>query len=481
MLLTLIAPYIPYVLLSTFVKCIALLIIAALIQLFLTRLSSHMKHLFWLFILFIVVLMPLCSAIIPADIFPFTPRSGVAYRTLYFMDTVVPRYGELGTQVQYALGKISVSTMLGTHGTVIPWKLICLMVWLTGIVYFLARVIIGRFGIMRMRNGARVIESSNITRTLESVSGEFRIRRNVQVLVSSSCRVPFTYRTFKPVILLPSGTTSWPRERLRSVLIHELAHVKRVDSLTRLLARIVCSVFWFIPLVWIAYRHLYIEQEKSCDECAVEGGIEAARYARHILNVVRFARGGVLLTGIYFLRGKRKMLEKRILNLFRFKRLGIVSKKRMFIITIILSALLIVPVLVSNPLSADDREYVMQDNEEICGMWINPDYDETWKDGKFIYEQDGVFRAYDVAPSEREAWIAKYTITDRWVDAEGNIWYKWLMTEGRRGSLTLYDYFFLSKISDSGRVQELSLSGHDYPTEIRQDSLKYEYRIYYRQ
>ena len=151
------------------------------------------------------------------------------------------------------------------------------MFWVTGILYFLARVIIGKF----------------------------EIKRNVQVLMSFSCRVPFTYGTLNPVILLPSGATSWPEERLRSVLIHELAHVIRFDSLTQQFGRSVHAFFWFIPVVWIAYRHLRFEQEKSCDEYAVNEGIEAARYVRHILNLVRFARGSVLLTGIYFSRGKR--------------------------------------------------------------------------------------------------------------------------------------------------------------------------------
>ena len=477
-----ISPFIPYLLLSTFLKCIALLLITALIQPCLHKLSSNSKHQFWLALLVIIALMPVFSLVVPPGFLPLKIQSAVSPRALRILDAVLPRYNELGGQVQSASGMSMSASVRQSQIRMFTWEAVCVMFWLTGTIYFLARVIIGKFGIKRMRNDTRTIEDKSIMKTLAIVLKEFKIRRNVQVLTSCTCRVPFTYGTFKPIILLPPGAASWPVERLRSVLIHELAHVKRLDSLTQQFARIVYAFFWFVPMAWIAYRNLHIEQEKSCDEYAVDSGIEAERYARHILNVVRFARGRLLLTGIYFSRGKRKMLEKRILHLLRFDRMGVISRKWVPIVTVMLCVLLIVPVLVSHPISADDREYIMQDNEELYGTWINPDYDETFNDGKIIHEPDGVLRAYDSATSKKDAWNAKYTITDRWVDVEGNIWYKWLLTEAKRGAISDTDeYCCLSKISDSGRVQERSISSYDYPTEIKPDSFKYDYRIYYRQ
>jgi hypothetical protein len=225
-----------------------------------------------------------------------------------------------------------------------------------------------------------------------------------------------------------------------------------------------------------------MEQEKSCDEYAVGKGIEAERYARHVLNIVAFARGRLALTGIYFSRGKRKMLEKRILHLITSQYKAGISRKRVFIATILLCSLLIAPVLVSNPLSADDGEYVLRDHEEFFGTWINAEYDESFKNGKMIHTPEGIVHAYDGAADQEEAWNAKFTITDRWVDDEGNVWYKWLLTDCRRGSIKdVSEYCCVSKISDSGRVMEVSRSGNDFQVDLNPDTLKYEYLVYYQQ
>jgi len=74
-------------------------------------------------------------------------------------------------------------------------------------------------------------------------------------------------------------------EQCSSALFHELSHVKRRDFLVRLLARVSCSIYWFNPLCWLAFRKLKREQEKACDEMVLKIGIKPSTYASHLLQM----------------------------------------------------------------------------------------------------------------------------------------------------------------------------------------------------
>jgi len=485
MFITRFSPYISSMLLSTFVKSVALLIIAALIQLCLKNLSSNLKHILWLTMLSSIVLIPVCLFIISPDFFRIVVQSKSSFETLRILNAVFPRYNEFEVQIQSAAGMVAVAKTTQSMGLISQWAVICIVLWIAGIMFSFIRVVLGKIGIMKIRTGARLIKNRSVIETVELLSKKLGIRRRIQVLTSSSCRVPFTYRTFKPVILLPSGATEWPTERLRSVLIHELAHVKRVDSFTLLFARIVCSLFWFIPPVWIAYRHLYIEQEKSCDEYALDDGIEAAHYARHILNVVRLARRRILLTGIFISRGKRKMLEKRILHLLRHDVLKLLTRKKVFVATVAMCLLLLFPVLVFNPIFADDVKKKISEKEfwnAVSGTWVNTKYfgnEPGWEQKVIIYP-DGKTECYQLA-TDTHPWRQGYygtiqgyygTITETWTDSEGVIWCKSTMEAGA----TRYQ---LNKIS--GNTWEFCDGPDTYPNEVDISLANYMYVIRYRQ
>ena len=73
----------------------------------------------------------------------------------------------------------------------------------------------------------------------------------------------------RPAIVLPRDAENWNTEDLNRAIVHELEHVRRGDSVTRCLARVMCAVYWFHPLVWIAWRKLVLEAERSCDDAVL--------------------------------------------------------------------------------------------------------------------------------------------------------------------------------------------------------------------
>lgn len=98
-----------------------------------------------------------------------------------------------------------------------------------------------------------------------SVKEAIKLEDNVW-LCDKMCS-PFILGFFKPQIYLPSDMES---EQLLPVLAHERAHIKRLDHLWKLLGYLLLTVYWFYPLVWIAYALLCRDIELACDERVVK-------------------------------------------------------------------------------------------------------------------------------------------------------------------------------------------------------------------
>jgi hypothetical protein len=99
--------------------------------------------------------------------------------------------------------------------------------------------------------------------------------------------VPITWGIVYPAVLLPKDADTWSEERRRFVLVHEMAHVKRFDALTQLLAQISVAVFWFDPLVWVAAHQMRVEREHACDDYVLRDGTAPSLYAGELLEMVR--------------------------------------------------------------------------------------------------------------------------------------------------------------------------------------------------
>jgi hypothetical protein len=96
--------------------------------------------------------------------------------------------------------------------------------------------------------------------------------------------VPVTLGAWRPIVLFPTAWRAWNEEKVRAVLAHELSHVVRKDALTRALAAIHRSVFWFSPLAWWLERHLAALAEQASDDAALHTGADRVFYATVLLG-----------------------------------------------------------------------------------------------------------------------------------------------------------------------------------------------------
>ena len=94
---------------------------------------------------------------------------------------------------------------------------------------------------------------------------------------------PFILGVFRPRIYLPSFMSERDKEY---VVAHERAHLKRRDYLWKPLGFLILTVYWFNPVLWIAYILLCRDIEAACDEKVIKSmGAEVKKaYSETLIN-----------------------------------------------------------------------------------------------------------------------------------------------------------------------------------------------------
>jgi TonB family protein len=88
-------------------------------------------------------------------------------------------------------------------------------------------------------------------------------------------------------IILPASAPQWADDRIRIVLAHEMAHIRRRDWAVQMSAEIIRCVYWFNPFVWIACARLRHSSEEACDDAVLRKGVHGPDYAEHLLELAR--------------------------------------------------------------------------------------------------------------------------------------------------------------------------------------------------
>lgn len=124
-----------------------------------------------------------------------------------------------------------------------------------------------------------------------SVISYLTLRRRVRdavphsegVFLSEHIPSPFLLGIVKPRIYLPYFLEE---DAVFHVLSHEKAHIRRRDHWWKPLGFLLLTVYWFHPLMWVAYILLCRDIELACDELAIREMDEAARadYAQALLR-----------------------------------------------------------------------------------------------------------------------------------------------------------------------------------------------------
>lgn len=190
---------------------------------------------------------------------------------------------------------------------------VVLGLWSVGVVVLLMPVPLGWLSLWRLRRRCRPLCDERTTVLLHNAIRDMGLRRPVTLLASTERVMPMTWGYWRPRIVLPAQATAWPAETLRSVLLHELAHVRRGDCVTQLVAHLARALYWFHPLAWLALTQLRREQEQACDDAVLNAGTEAPGYAELLLILRIGFRPAVAVAPVALAMRRAGGIERRLI------------------------------------------------------------------------------------------------------------------------------------------------------------------------
>jgi HEAT repeat protein/beta-lactamase regulating signal transducer with metallopeptidase domain len=313
-------------------KGMLILVLAVALNFALRRASAASRHLVWSLALASLLALPILSFGLPSWQVPVLPISFAKAQPKAVTnshDLVAPAQRPIaslpqGFETSPAMKEQSRNNARSFASSPEPasqqsateplnWASYALMIWITGALLILARLLIGTASVWWMARRARRITEGEWSRLAERLAPQVGLARPVTLLKSSRITMPVTCGVVRSAVLLPSDADEWTDERRQVVLLHELAHVKRRDCLTQALAQIACAVYWFNPLIWAAARQLRMERERACDDQVLDAGTKASDYADHLLDLARSFSSASCSSLAAVAIARRSQLEGRLL------------------------------------------------------------------------------------------------------------------------------------------------------------------------
>ena len=106
-----------------------------------------------------------------------------------------------------------------------------LLIWAAGAAIVLGRLLLGLVAVWWMSRRTPEVSEGPWLSLARDLAEDLEVA-GVRFVQSRTASMPMAWGVLRSSVLMPADADSWPVHRLRVVLLHELAHVKRRDCLT---------------------------------------------------------------------------------------------------------------------------------------------------------------------------------------------------------------------------------------------------------
>lgn len=285
--------------------------------------------------------------------------------------------GEVGKKAVEAVSGSGAINSFAVNKTVYgPWLFIFAL-WAAGAVIVLAVFLISLSRLSKILKESKPA-SKRTAAIFEKCKNELDIDGKI-ILRAGKVKSPLVFGIFKTAVIIPEENMA--EEDMRHIFMHELIHYKRGDIAINYAVCFFEILYWFNPMVWIAFKGLKADMEAACDEAVMEKTGDSYGYG---MTIIRFA-GKREFVSAAEMGGTKKQIVKRVKAAAQFKKAT--AKQR--VISALTFAVLTVTVMASLPVVSVNA---VEKNADMTGETVYEEDMSEYFDGF-----KGSFVLYDLS------------------------------------------------------------------------------------
>jgi beta-lactamase regulating signal transducer with metallopeptidase domain len=221
--------------------------------------------------------------------------------------------GKVAVRASSGLSRLSPSLDISLDA--LPWLV---EAWLLGVAFFSLRSAGGFLLLERERRKESPIVTDRVLAMCETLQRQLGLNRAVRYCECAWLQAPAVIGWLRPIVLLPvTALTGLSEEQLQLVIVHELAHIQRLDPFVNVFQISVETLLFYHPAVWWLNKRIRAEREHCCDDVAVSLCGNPVEYARALTLMEEWRTAPALAMAV-----NRGPLSERIFRVLGLKSIG---------------------------------------------------------------------------------------------------------------------------------------------------------------
>lgn len=226
---------------------------------------------------------------------------------------------------------------------------------------------------VKFKNG-HTCENEEVKLLLLQGINKLNLKSNIKIINTNQIKTPCVLGFIRPKLLLPIGIENCVnKNELEFIILHELAHIKRLDIIVGCISGALQIVHWFNPIIWYSFYRMRNDKELACDALALSyiNCNDYLNYGKTIIKLLESYKKTPQVYGISYIINNKSQIKRRITMISLFKK----NSYKWSIIPIVTLTLLGGVMLTNaknNPVLADNKS-----NQKLSPVEISSDEIKT--------------------------------------------------------------------------------------------------------